>query len=135
MVAAFSAVAMPTGFMTKIFAGFDDQMRLAQAVTSATTAQMKEMTDQAKELGRTTSYTAAQVAAGMVSLGRMGFSPDEISKSIAPIMHLAKVTGTDLAEAADIAANTLRIFEKNASDMTNVVDILSVTANGSAIRR
>ena len=93
---------------------------------------MTSMTDVAKRLGATTAFTASQVAEGMVALGMMGFSPDEIESVIASVMNLSIVTRTDLAEASTIAANQLRIFGLEADQMGSVVDLLAATANGSA---
>lgn len=41
-------------------------------------------------------------------------------------------TGTELGEAANIAANAMRIFGIEASKMSSVADVLTATANGSA---
>ena len=71
-------------------------------------------------LGRDTSYTAQQAADAMVSLGRMGFSPTEIQASIDAVLNLARSTGTELAEAGDIAANSMRIFGIEASHKTGI---------------
>ena len=107
-------------------------MRLVQAVTQATDADFKALTKTAQRLGRDTSYTAQQAADAMVSLGRMGFSPTEIQASIDAVLNLARSTGTELAEAGDIAANSMRIFGIEASQMSDVADVLTVTANSSA---
>lgn len=131
MISAF-AIATPVALATKTLAEFDDQMRLVQAVTGATGAQFEKLTEQAKELGRTTSWTAAEAAQGMISLGRAGFKSDEIEASIAGVMDLARATGTEIGPATDIASNALRAFRLEASEMTRVVDVLTATANGSA---
>ena len=107
-------------------------MRLAKAVTKATQAEFESMTQVAAKLGRETSFTAKQVADGMVALGRMGFSPKEVEDAIAPTLDLARATGTELGEAADIAANSMRIFGIEAERMSDVADVLTATANGSA---
>lgn len=126
------AVAAPLILATRTFANFDDQMRMVRAVTGATGKDFDMLTEKAKKLGRETSFTASQVASGMLSLGRMGFSPQEIDAAIAGVMNLAKATGTDLGSAAEIAGNNLRVFNMNASKMGEVVDLMTVTANGSA---
>ena len=115
-----------------IYSKFDDQMRLTKAVTGATGEQFQKLTERAKQLGRDTAFTAAEVASGMTSLGRMGFSSDEIDKSIDSVMDLSRATGTDLAQSADIAANSMRIFGLESTQMSHVADILTATANGSA---
>ena len=126
------AMALPLVMAAKSFAGFDDSMRLVQAVTQATDNDFKALTITSQRLGRETSYTAQQVADAMVSLGRMGFAPAEIQAAIADVLNLARATGTDLAEAGDIAANSLRIFGLEAAKMGDVSDVLTVTANSSA---
>ena len=126
------AAAYPVAMVTKSYADFDDKMRMVQAVTGATGKAYEKLTEQSKRLGRETSFTASQVAEGMLSLGRMGLNPKEIEAAIKPMMNLARVTDTDLGEAAMIAANNLRVFNLEAGQMSYVSDILSVTANSSA---
>ncbi len=126
------ASAAPLAKSAQIFSEFDDQMRLVQGVTGSTGAQFETLTETAKELGRTTSWTAAQVAEGMVSLGRAGFKSDEINASIGSVMDLARATGTEIGAATDIAGNALRAFNLPASEMGRVCDVLAATANGSA---
>ena len=127
-----AAITLPLAAATKVFAGFDDQMRTVQAVLGATGEQFERLTAKAKLLGRTTSYTAAQVAGGMVELARAGFDADEIDAAIGSMLSLARATGTDLAEATNIAAGALRAFGLAAGDSGRVADVLVATANNSA---
>lgn len=131
LVSAFT-VSAPVALVVKTFAEFDDQMRLVQAVTKSTGDQFAALSEKAKELGRTTSWTAAQVAQGMTSLGRAGFGSAEIDASIGSVMDLARATGTDISTATDIAGNALRAFNLDAAQMVRVCDVLTATANGSA---
>ena len=94
----------------RVFADFDDQMRRVAAVSGANGKAFAELTAQAKALGASTAFTASQVASGMSALGMMGFSPGEISGAMESVMNLSRATSTDLAEAASIAANQLRVF-------------------------
>ena len=118
----------------RIFADFDSRMRTVSAVTGASGEEFGKLTEKAKQLGATTSFTAAQVAEGMASLGRMGFNPAEIDKAIKSMMDLSLATGTELSQASEIAANNMRVFNMQASDMTKIADILAFTANSSAQR-
>lgn len=127
-----TVAAAPFALATKNFAAFDDTMRLVQGVTGTTGKAFDSLTKKAQALGRETSFTAQQAAEAMVSLGRMGFSSREIEDAIGSVLDLSRATGTDLAQAADIAANSMRIFGIGAADMTHVADILTATANGSA---
>jgi len=132
MVATAALAAAPIAYATKTFASFDDQMRMVKAVTGATEAQFRRLTEVAEELGRTTSFNARQVAEGMTALGRMGFNAKEIENAIPAVLDLSRATGTDLSEAAETAANNMRVFGLDSSKMAQVADILTATANGSA---
>ena len=132
MLVTAALAAAPIAYATKTFANFDDQMRMVKAVTGATEEQFRRLTEVAEELGRTTSFTARQVAEGMTALGRMGFNPKEIENSIPAVLNLARATGTDLGAAAETAANNMRVFGLDSSKMAQVADILTATANGSA---
>lgn len=126
------AMFAPFAKGASVFAAFDDVMRRVGAVTAASVEKLSELGDLAKSLGASTAFTAAQVAAGMQSLGMMGFSTEEIRASTAAIMNLSQATGTELAVAATIAANNLRVFGMGAKDIGKVSDYLAATANGSA---
>lgn len=126
------AIALPMVGATKVFAAFDDQMRLTKAVTGSTGKEFDNLTQKAKYLGRTTSYTASQVAGSMVELGRAGFKSKEIENAIGPLLNMARATGTDLSQAALIASGTLRAFEMETSQASRVADIMTAAANGSA---
>jgi len=132
MLALGGAMSLPFALAERSFAGFDDRMRLVQAVTNSTGEAFESLTKTAQRLGRETSFTAQQVADAMVALGRMGFDRTEIEASISSVLNLSRATGTELAESADIAANSMRIFGLEASKMTQVTDVLTATANGSA---
>ena len=132
MLALGGAMSLPFALAERSFAGFDDRMRLVQAVTNSTGEAFESLTKTAQRLGRETSFTAQQVADAMVALGRMGFDRTEIEASISSVLNLSRATGTELAESADIAANSMRIFGLEASKMSQVSDVLTATANGSA---
>jgi len=132
MIGLGVTAAAPLALSTKIFAGFDDQMRAVQAVIGATGEEFDMLTEKAKELGRTTSFSAAEVAAGMLELGRAGFSPKQIDAATQAVLDLSRATGTELAEASNIAANTLRSFGLEADQMGRVADVMTATANNSA---
>ena len=132
-LAAFGAIiGAPLAVATKVFASFDDQMRAVQAVTGSTGKQFDMLTAKAKLLGRTTSFTAAQVAGGMLELGRGGFDSSQIDAAIGSVLNLARATGTELSEATNIATGTLRSFGLAASDSGRVADVLAATANNSS---
>jgi len=125
------ALATPIAFATKTFSDFDDAMRAVKAVSQATEAQFASMTERAKELGRTTSFTAIQVAQLMTELGRAGFAPEQVNVMTEAVMNLARASGTEAAIASGIMAATIRQFGLEAADAARVSDVLTVAANST----
>ena len=132
IAATTAAMAVPVGIAVRTFAGFEDQMAQVRAVTGAADRDFAKLTARAKELGRTTSFTAAQVAGAMTELGRAGFKPGQILDAIGSVLNLARATATDLPRAAEIASAAMRGFGLTAKDTTYIADVLTATANNSA---
>jgi TP901 family phage tail tape measure protein len=114
-----------------IFTSFDDAIRQVKAVTGATGADFEMLRNKAKELGRTTSFTASEVAGLMIELGRAGFKPDSINDMAGAVLDLAKATGTDATLASGTLAASLNQFGLGAGDAVRVADALTVAANNS----
>lgn len=110
---------------------FDDAIRMTGAVSQSTDQQLEQLRNTALELGRTTSFTAAEVAGLMGELGRAGFSPDEIDSMTAAVLNLSRASGTDAVMASGIMAATLRQFSLGAEHATRVSDVLTLAANAT----
>ncbi|MBQ1277813.1 MAG: phage tail tape measure protein [Thermoguttaceae bacterium] len=126
------AASLPIAAAVRGFAAFDDQMRAVQAVSGSTAEEFAMLTERAKELGRTTSFTAAEVANAMAELGRAGFKATQIDAAIDSVMNLSRATQTEIPLATEIAGNALRAFDLDASEMGRVCDVMTATANNSA---
>lgn len=132
MMAGLGATAAaPLALATRLLVGFDDAMRAVGGVTQASAKEMSMLRDTAKELGRTTSFTAAEVAGLMIELGRAGFSPDQIDAMTGAVLNLSRATGTEASLAAGIMAASIRQFGLEAGDAARVSDSLTAAANGS----
>lgn len=132
LLAVSGAALAPLGLATSAFAGFDDAMRSVAAVTGATGEQFDGLTAKARELGAATRYTAQDAAGAMLALGRAGMDTRQIDASVQSVLALATATGTDLAQSAEIVANTLNMFGLAAERSGHAADVLTATANGSA---
>lgn len=86
---------------------------------------------QIKELGQTTEFTATQAAVAVQNFARAGFEVDEIYSALPATLSLASATGIELAEAASIAATTLRASGRPAAEFENIVDLLTNTVNNA----
>jgi TP901 family phage tail tape measure protein len=131
MTAFATAAGLPIALSARTFANFQDQMLAVKAAANATGDEFDRLYEQAKKLGSTTSFTAAEVGAGQLGLAKAGFTPAEIEAAIPAILSLARATGTELAMATEIAAGSLRAFNLAAIEMPRVVDVLTAAANAS----
>ena len=119
------------GGATKVLANFEQQMAQLRAVTNATDKQMELFSATAQELGRTTVFTATQVADGLTILSRAGFTLQESTAAIPGTLRLAQAAGIGLAQASDITASALRGFRLEATKTDAVVDILAKTSTSA----
>lgn len=131
MMAMSAAILAPIGAASKVFANFDDKMREVKAVTQATGDQFLKLTEKAKQLGATTSFTAVEVGGLMAELGRAGFKPDQIENMTQAVLDLARATSTDAVQASGIMAASIRQFGLAAEDATSLADALTTAANKS----
>lgn len=106
-------------------ANFEKSMNKVKAVTKGTTADFKAMDTQAKELGRTTQFSASQAADAMSFLGMAGLDAKEIMAAMPATLNLAAAGNLELATAADIASNVMSGFGAEAKDLGQFVDVLA----------
>lgn len=109
-------------------ANFEQAMARVGAVSGATGSDFERLTEQARQLGRDTQFTATQAANSQELLARAGFRIEEIVKTMPGLLNMAAAEGMDLATAADIAASSLRGFQLSADQSDRVADVLAKTS-------
>lgn len=95
--------------------------------------EMGALTDQAKELGATTKFTAAQVSELQLELAKLGFTQQQIQEMTSSTLQLAAAAGVELGEAAAVAGATLRGFGLEASETQRVVDVMAKSFSTSSL--
>lgn len=94
---------------------------------------IKDLTAAARELGATTSYTAAEVTGLQIELAKLGFDKGQIIQMEAAVLKFAKAVDTDLARASAFAGAALRIFGKDAADTESVLATFAVATTKTAL--
>lgn len=113
------------------FASFEQQMAKVHSVTGASDAEFKMLNDTARELGRTTIFSASQVAQAETFMGMAGYTADEIKNSLAPTLDLAAASGEELSIVSDIVTDSMTGFQLKAKDTAMFTDVLAATATAS----
>lgn len=130
-IAGITAIGMGIKKSINIFASFDDVARRVQGTTGATAETMELLRFQAKELGRTTSWSASEAAEAQFEFAKAGFSTNEIIAATGGILDTATAAQMGLAEATELTAGALRMFGLDASKSTQVGDMLTKTASST----
>lgn len=112
---------------------FNTKQSELKAVTGMSAGQLSVLTDQAKQLGSTTAYTAGQVTELQISLARLGFDSGEIEQMTGQVLSFATAMNIELGPAAEQVGSTLRQFGLDASQTSRVVDVLSKSCTLSAL--
>jgi hypothetical protein len=116
-----------------VFKGFEAEMSKVQAVSGATAEEFKALSQNAKDLGASTMFSAREVASLQTEFAKLGFSATEITKVTGATLALAQASGTDLARAAEVAGSTLRAFGLDASQTNVVTDVMAKSFSTSAL--
>lgn len=126
---AFGGIGL--GSSIKTFADFEKGLSNVKAVTGATNAEMKQLSDTAKDLGATTAWSAVEVTQAEELLGQAGFTVKETTSALPGLLSLASAGSLDLASATDIAVGALKSFNLNANDSGHVADVLALSASAT----
>jgi hypothetical protein len=94
---------------------------------------MSALATNAKELGRSTAFTASQVVELQTEFSKLGFTTGEILNATEATLALAAASKTDLATAAVVAGNTLRGFGMDAEETGRVTDVMAKSFTSSAL--
>lgn len=115
----------------KVGMDFEQGMSQVQALTQGTAEEMSAMSDQAKELGASTRFSATEAAEGMAFLGMAGWETSAILDGMPGLLSLAASANMELGRAADITSNIMAAFNIEAAEAGRVADILAHASSNS----
>ena len=130
---AFATINKAIGSAIRTFRDYEFQMAKVKAITGASNKDFIKLSETAQDLGRSTFFTAQQVAELQTNFGKLGFSTKEILKAQKATLDLATATDSDLARAAIVAGAAVRGFGLDASETQRVADVMGVAFTSSAL--
>lgn len=135
---AFAALSKAANFLTDqlkqsvtVGAGFEQQMAKVGAVSKATAEQQKALSTAAKEMGRTTQFSATQAASALEAMSRAGFKAQQSIAALPKVLQLSAASGVSLGESADIVTNVMSSMGKQVSELSHVNNVLVETFTSS----
>ena len=130
---ALAGIGLAVGNAVKTFKEFEKANSELEAVLTASKTEMSLLSEQAKILGATTSFTASEVTSLQTSLAKLGFNSSEIQNMTASTLAAAAALGSDLGEQATLTGATLKSFGLDSSEAARVNDVLAKSAASSAL--
>ena len=112
---------------------YEKSISTLAAILGTTKDEIGALTDQARELGKTTVFTASEVAQLQTELAKLGYSVTDITNMAPAVLKFAQATGSGLAEAASLTGAALRMFEKDTTHTEEFVDKMTAATNKSAL--
>ncbi len=103
------------------------------SVLGTTRQGIKELSDSAQSLGRTTEFTSTEVTELQIALSRLGFQKGQILEMQGTVLKFAAAVNTDLGRAANFAGAALRGFGLEATDTAHLLDVMAAATTKSAL--
>ncbi|MCP3683863.1 MAG: phage tail tape measure protein [bacterium] len=112
---------------------YDQALKNLQAITGATNFETSLMGLTILDVASKTKFSAKEIADGMVVIGQAGFTATESIQAMQSIADLATGTLSDMATTVDLVTTALRVFNIDASDTEEVVDVFANAVNRSKL--
>lgn len=126
-----TALAGAAGYSLKVGSDFEAQMSTVQAISGATGSDFEALTEKAKEMGRTTKFTATEAGKAFEYMGMAGWKTQDMLNGIEGVMNLAAASGEDLARTSDIVTDAMTALGMKAEESTHFADVLAAAATNS----
>jgi len=112
---------------------FDQAQANLASVLGVNRDAMGALTEQAKELGASTKFTASNVAELQLEYAKLGFVMSDIEGMTEATLQLAAAAGTELGNAASIVGATMRGFGLDVTETQRVVDLMANSFSKSSL--
>lgn len=106
-------------------AAFEASMSNVRALSGASGQDLDRLAEKAKELGKSTKFTATQVADAFGYMSLAGWNTEQMLDGIDGVLNLAAASGMELASASDMVTDYLSAFSMEASEAGKMADMLA----------
>lgn len=124
-IASLGALAVKTGM------DFDSSMSQVKAISGATGEEFKRLRQKARDMGKSTKYSANEAAQAMKYMSMAGWSASETIGGLDGVMYLAAASGEDLATTSDIVTDSMTAFGLEADQAGHFADVLAKASSDS----
>lgn len=126
-----TAIGGVAGIASKFGMDFEAQMSKVGAISGASGKDIEDLTSKAKEMGRTTKFSATESGQAFEYMAMAGWKTGEMLEGIEGVMNLASASGEDLALVSDIVTDSMTAFGLSANESARFADVLAVASSNS----
>lgn len=113
------------------YADLEDQVRRNRAIMSASTEQEKQLMQQTRDLGRSTKFTAQEVAEAQMYQAMAGMKTNEVLEMTPKLLKMSIAAGSDFAQTSDIVTDNLSAFGMSIGEVDRLMDVMVATSNNA----
>ncbi|WP_442929166.1 phage tail tape measure protein [Modestobacter sp. VKM Ac-2985] len=129
LTAGLGAVGLGLGYAAFRGAEFGAAMSEVQAASGATDTDMQALRETAITLGADTKYSGEEAAQGITEMAKAGVTTtDIINGGLKGALDLAAAGQMEVADAAELGATALSVFNLEGDQMSHVADLLAAGA-------
>jgi TP901 family phage tail tape measure protein len=128
--AAYGFTKAVKGVIT-VGASYTQSLAETSAIIGVNRSELEGLSNSMLELAEITKFTTTEVSQAATVLSKTGLKTEAVAAALPPVLNLAAIGSMDMAQAADIAANSMFGFRLQATDLEQVVDELAFVATNS----
>ena len=113
------------------YANLEDQVRRNKAIMGATVQQEKQLMQQTRDLGRSTKFTAQEVAEAQMYQAMAGMKTNEVLEMTPKLLKMSIAAGSDFAQTSDIVTDNLTALGMSLKDADRLMDVMVATSNNA----
>jgi methyl-accepting chemotaxis protein len=127
LAATFAVTRVISFFKSSIaqIENFEAAVSKLKGISRASGDEIERLTKLARELAAASKFTATQVVEAQTELAKLGLTVPQIEATTGAILQLATAADTGIANAAEIATQTMNQFNLTAAEMPRLVDIMA----------
>ena len=113
------------------YADLEDQVRRNKAIMGASAEQEKQLMQQTRDLGRSTKFTAQEVAEAQMYQAMAGMKTNEVLEMTPKLLKMSIAAGSDFAQTSDIVTDNLSAFGMSIGEVDRLMDVMVATSNNA----
>jgi len=126
---------MTSAFAAGISAGISFEFTMAKisAISNVTGSRLLSLESVIRDIAKISPKTSTEVAAAALEMSKMGLAGQDLENSLEGVVNLSVALDENVSTVGQTLVNVKNVFQKDASEMTNIADKMFTTLGNSAL--